>query len=79
MKFKQLEDGYFQSEDGCLCIPNVKGNRHFDRISDYMEIEKKTLTKAGYITIADDWQKPEPVVEEVVEPEPVIEEVEEKE
>jgi len=70
MKFKQLEDGYFQSEDGCLCIPNAPGNRHFDRISGYMETEAKALTKAGYIDIPDDWQKLEPIKEVIEQEQP---------
>ncbi|MCK5613471.1 hypothetical protein KAR91_66995 [Candidatus Pacearchaeota archaeon] len=62
MKFKQLENSYFQSEDGCKCIPNVPGNRDFDRIQAYLDDGHK-LIAAKNITISDDWQKPEPIPE----------------
>ncbi len=66
MKFKQLENGYFQSEDGCQCIPNVEGNRDFRRIKAYLDDGHK-LTAAKNITIPDDWQIPEPIFEEIEE------------
>jgi len=69
MKFTQLENGYFQSEDGCLTVPNAPGNRHFDRIQAYLD-EGNELDENKSVDIPNEWVKiiPEP------EPEPEIKE-----
>jgi len=72
MKFKQLENGYFQSEDKCMTIPNVVGNRHFDKIKSYID-EGNKLSAQKEITVPDDYETviPEPEPDPVeIEPEP---------